>query len=186
MSEMIDLAVDLGGEYFIFHPGRLAFYSLGKNEITFMENRFPGKHADFLKTSLESVLDHAAGRITVCMENTYYLAPGLRHIISSLAETHGLRLAWDVGYTEVLPARRKATMLKFFNENIRKVSIAHIHDITDAGAHKMLGTGLLNVSAYLEIIRVINADIILEIFPEKDLLESLKYIKNLAPKLNAT
>lgn len=183
---MLDLAVDLGGEYFIFHPGRLAFYSIGRNEITFMENRFPAKHAGFFKSSLEGILEHAAGRITVCIENTYHMPPVFRDIFSSLSETHGLKLAWDVAYTEALSSRGKAVMLKFFNDNIKKVRIAHFHDFNENGAHKMLGTGLLNVSAYLEIISLINADIILEIFPEKDLLESLEYLNDLVPKLDTT
>ena len=183
---MIDLAKDLGGEYFIFHPGRLAFYSIGKNEITLMENRFPKKHVDFLKGSLERILEYAGDGITISMENTYHLAPGLRDAIVELADTHGLRLTWDIGYTEALDPRGKAVMLKFFNDNIKYVKLVHLHDITTAGAHKMLGTGIVNVSAYLEIINVIKADVILEIFPEKDLLESLKYIKDLVPKPDTT
>ncbi len=181
--EMIDLAVELGGVYFIFHPGRLAFYSTGKNKVVFMENRIPSKHLDFFRDSLYKILEYASGRISVCIENTHYMPLGFLDIINDTLRDRGLHLVWDIGYTDILPPDKRARMLKFYNDNIRYVKIVHLHNITDSGGHKTLSTGMVNVPAYIDIINTIRADVVLEIFPEKSLLESVKYLNSLTVDL---
>jgi sugar phosphate isomerase/epimerase len=184
--EMIDLASDLGGRHFIFHPGRLAFYSMGKSKVIFVENRIPGKHVEYFKSSLAKILDYNAGRLTICIENTHDLPPSFLEAMTMLAEDQGLRFAWDIGYTDILAQDSRARMLKFYSDNSSFVKIFHLHDINESGGHKALGTGRINVSAYMEIINTIKADVILEIFPEKSLLDSINYINGLAPKLKTT
>lgn len=181
--EMIDLAADLGGEYFIFHTGRLAFYSMGMGKVIFMENRLPGKHIEYFKSSLSKILDHSAGRITVCIENTHNLPQSFLDALGLLAEERGLRFAWDIGYTDILAPGARARTLKFYSHNSRFVSLFHLHDITDSGGHKALGTGRVNIPAYIDIINTIKADVVLEIFPEKSLLESINFLNEMAPKL---
>lgn len=181
--EMIDLAVELGGVYFIFHPGRLAFYSTGKDKVVFMENCVPSRHLDFFRDSLHKILEYASKRITVCIENTHYMPLSFFDVINETVGNRGLRLVWDIGYTDVLPADKKARMLKFYNDNIRYVKIVHLHNITDSGGHKTLSTGMVNVPAYIDIISAIRADVVLEIFPEKSLLESVKYLNRLTADL---
>lgn len=180
---MIDLAVELGGVYFIFHPGRLAFYLTGKDKVVFMENRVPFKHLNFFRDSLRKILEYASGRITVCIENTHYMPLSFLDVINETVGDRGLRLVWDIGYTDVLPPDKKARMLKFYNDNIRYVKIVHLHNITDSGGHKTLSTGMVNVPAYIDIISAIRADVVLEIFPEKSLLESVKYLNGLTADL---
>jgi sugar phosphate isomerase/epimerase len=184
--EMIDLAVNLGGDYFIFHPGRLAFYSNGKNKVVFMENRIPSKHLDFFKDSLHKILKYASDRISVCIENTHNMPYGFLDAISEALGDPGLYLVWDIGYTDILPADKKAQMLKFYNDNIRYVKIFHLHNITESGGHKTLNSGKVNVQAYIDIINAIQADVILEIFPEKSLLESFVFLNNLTADLKTT
>jgi len=132
---------------------------------------------------LEKILDHTAGRITICMENTHNLPQVFLQTMTSLAQDRGLRFAWDIGYTDILPSDARARMLKFFSDNSRYVKVFHLHDINDTGGHRALGTGRLKVAPYMDIINTIKADVILEIFPEKSLLDSILYINELAPKL---
>jgi sugar phosphate isomerase/epimerase len=54
-----------------------------------------------------------------------------------------------------------------------------LHDVAGGSDHKALGTGKVNIQAYIEIFNAIGADIVLEIFPESALLESIEYLKNL-------
>ncbi len=183
--QMIDLAIDLNGKYFVFHPGRLAFYSLGKKKIVFMERRFPEKHIELFSTSVRRIMEYAGGKIKICIENTSNLPAQFLKAISRLAIEKGLCLVWDAGHTENLPPNDRATMLKFYSDNIKHVELVHLHDITKAGGHKALGTGKLNVSAYLEIINAIKADMVLEIFPESGLIDSIKYLNGLKQTSNA-
>jgi sugar phosphate isomerase/epimerase len=184
LLELVDLAIELGGQSFIFHPGRLAFYSAGSNKVVFMEDRLPSGRLGYFSDSLIRLLDHAAGRISLCIEYTHNMPPGLLDIISRLLGERGMNLAWDIGYTDILPPNRRAQMLKFYNDNIRHVKIFHVHDITESGGHRALGTGSVNLPAYLDIISAVNADMILEVFPEKELIESVDYLNGLAANMN--
>lgn len=183
--QMLDLAIDLNGKYFVFHPGRLAFYSLGKKEIVFMERRFPEKHIELFSSSVRKILEYVDGKIKIYIENTNSLPAQFLKAISRLAIENGLRLAWDVGHTENLPPNDRAIMLKFYSDNIKHVELVHLHDTTEVGGHKALGTGDVNVSAYLEIISTIKADMVLEIFPESGLIDSIKYLNGLKQTSNA-
>jgi len=148
-----------------------------------MENRIPSRHVGFFKSSLTKILEYNAGRMTLCMENTHNLPQSFMEALQSLAEERGLRFAWDIGYTDILAPGARARMLKFLSDNSRFVKIFHLHDITDSGGHKALGTGRVNISAYLDIINTIGADAILEIFPRSALLESIRYLNDLTPRL---
>ncbi len=177
--EMIDLAVDLGGIYFVIHPGRLAFYSVSKKKIIFMDRKIPSLHVGLFEDSLINLLKYAGDRIALCMENTYALPYPFLNVVSRLANENGLGLVWDAGHTEIAaPAARERT-IKFFQENIRRVRLAHLHDVSEGADHKELGTGEVNIDGYLEIFNTIGVDIVLEIFPEDKLLKSVEYLKRL-------
>jgi len=179
LSEMLDMAVELGGEYFIFHPGRLAFYSISRHRVIFMEQRIPGRHIELFADSVSRLLDYAGNRIKLCVENTHTLPQQFLDRIARLAIEDGLNLVWDVGHTELAPPGKRERVIKFFQENIRRVKLGHLHDVVNGADHKALGTGEVNITGYLEIFDTIGADVILEVFPESDLLKSVEYIKNL-------
>jgi sugar phosphate isomerase/epimerase len=177
--EMIDLAVDMGGEYFIFHPGRLAFYSQSSNKIIFMERRYPERIGGLFADSLNRLLAHCDGRIELCIENTHAIPAPFLDIIGDLVSRDGLGLVWDAGHTEQLTGSRRTQMVQFFQTHIKNVKLAHLHDIRGGVAHKALGSGTLNISGYLEIFNALSLDVILEIFPEEELVRSVKYLRKL-------
>jgi sugar phosphate isomerase/epimerase len=177
--EMIDMAVDMGGEYFIFHPGRLAFYSMSSKKVFFMENRYPNRINEILSDSLMRLLVHCDNRIALCIENTHAVASPYLKTISRLASENGLKLVWDVGHTEQLSGTKRQQMIRFFQDNIMHVKLGHLHDVLDNIDHKSLGTGNLDIAGYLEIFNALQIDIILEIYPEAELLKSLHFLSNL-------
>jgi sugar phosphate isomerase/epimerase len=179
MLEMIDMAVETGGEYFIFHPGRLAFFSVSKEEVIFMEQRIPSRHLDLFSDSARRILDHAGDRIKICLENTYSLPEQFLERIGRLAADDGLYLVWDVGHTELASAGRRERIIRFFYDNIERVKLGHLHDAVERSDHRALGTGKVDIQAYIEIFNTIGADIILEIFPESALLGSIDYLRKL-------
>jgi sugar phosphate isomerase/epimerase len=177
--EMIDLAADMGGEYFIFHPGRLAFYSLSLKKVVFMEQRFPERTSELFADSLGRLLSHCAGRIELCIENTHAISTPFLNVIGDLVSKDGLGLVWDAGHTEQLIGSKRTQIVQFFQEHIGQVKLAHLHDIKNGISHKALGSGGLNVSGYLEIFNALSIDVILEIFPESDLVQSVDYLRKL-------
>jgi sugar phosphate isomerase/epimerase len=179
LYEMLDMAVEMGGEYFIFHPGRLAFYSISTHRVIFMEQKIPGRHIELFSDSVKRLLDYAGDRIKLCIENTHTLPQQFLDRIARMAIEDRLNLVWDVGHTELAPAAKRERIIKFFQENIRRVKLGHLHDVFNGADHKALGTGEVNIAGYLEIFDTIGADVILEVFPETDLLKSVEYIKQL-------
>lgn len=179
LYEMLDMAVDMGGEYFIFHPGRLAFYSISRHQVIFMEQKIPGRHIELFSDSVNRLLDYAGGRIKLCIENTHTTPQQFLDRIAGMAAEDGLNLVWDAGHTELATSGKRERIIKFFQENIRRVKLGHLHDVSDGADHKALGTGEVNIAGYLEIFDTIGADVILEVFPESELLRSIEYIKNL-------
>ena len=176
---MLDMAVEMGGEYFIFHPGRLAFYSISSHRVIFMEQKIPGRHIDLFSDSVTRLLDYAGDRIKLCIENTHTLPQQFLDTIARMVTEDGLNLAWDVGHTELAPPAKRERIIKFFQENIRRVKLGHLHDVSNGADHKALGTGKVNITGYLEIFDTIGADVILEVFPKSELLKSIEYINNL-------
>ena len=179
--EMIDMAVDMGGEYFIFHPGRLAFYSMSTQKVFFMEQRYPERIMEIFADSLKRLISYCSGRILLCIENTHAISGPYLSAISRLVSENGLALVWDVGHTEQLAEPKRQQLIRFFQDNIKHVKLAHLHDVVGDADHKALGSGRLDVAAYLEIFDTLGIDIILEIFPENDLLRSVEYLRKLEP-----
>jgi sugar phosphate isomerase/epimerase len=179
--EMLDLAVDLGGGQFVIHPGRLAFYSVSRKRVVFMERRIPGFHLELFADSLQRLLEYAAGRIELCIENTHALPHQFLSVISRLSGEKGLGLVWDVGHTELASPANRERIIRFFRDNISLVRLAHLHDMAGGADHKELGTGQINIDGYLEIFNTIGVDVVLEIFPADKLLKSLEYLKKLLP-----
>jgi sugar phosphate isomerase/epimerase len=178
MGEFIELAVELGGEYFILHPGRLGFYSLSSRQVFFMEQRYPERIGALFADSVRRLLDFCAARIQLCIENTHTVSAPFLEVVGRLASESHLGLVWDVGHAEQLPEPKRQLVIKFFQDNLKHIRLAHLHDISDGADHRRLGSGRLNIAGYLRIFRALSLDVILEIFPEEELLRSLEYVKN--------
>jgi sugar phosphate isomerase/epimerase len=177
--EMIDLAIDLGGEYFVFHPGRLALYSLNRKKIVFMEKALPEKYLGYFSQAINKISAHAGDKITICIENTHAVPPQFLGIIKETLQNSNLNLAWDIGHTEMLETANRNRIIQFFQDNISHVKLFHLHDVTEKGDHKTLGSGRVNLKAYLEIIDTVGADTILEIFPKSAIIKSLDCINSI-------
>lgn len=146
-----------------------------------MEQRFPERFGRVFADSLTRLATFSKGRITLCLENTHLLATPFLQQISRQASENGLGLVWDAAHAELLPAGKRELAIKFLEDNMRFVKLAHLHDIRDNADHKELGAGRLDIVSYLRIFNELNLDIILEILPEDSLLRSVAYLKSLSP-----
>jgi sugar phosphate isomerase/epimerase len=179
LCDMLQMAIDMGGEYFVFHPGRLAFYSMSKQQVFFMEQRYPERITEIFADSLRRLLTFSSNKIKLCIENTHAVSGPILKTVSNLASENGLGLVWDMGHTEQLDEVRRNQLIGFFTNNLSHVKLAHLHDVVGDADHKALGAGRLDINTYLEIINTLGIDVILEIFPEKDLLQSLTYLASM-------
>lgn len=179
LFEMIDMSVEMGAKYFILHPGRLAFYSSSTQKVFFMDQRFPDKFREIFTDSFTRILDYSNGRLSICVENTHIIAGPILDIITELLQKKHLFLVWDAAHIEAQVEDKRRQLLKFFQDNMKYVRLGHLHDIREGHDHKCLGTGRLNVASYLEIFNTLSIDVVLEIFPERELLKSMEYLKKM-------
>jgi sugar phosphate isomerase/epimerase len=177
LGEFLEMAIDLGGEYFIIHPGRLGFYSLSSKQVFFMEQRYPERVGATFIDSIGRLLDRSLDKIKLCIENTHTVSPPFLKIVGKLAVEKGLGLVWDVGHMEQLSESAKQRMIEFFQNHLKHICLAHLHGFKAGALHKELGSGEINIDGYIRIFKALSLDIILEIFPEHELLQSLEYVR---------
>ncbi len=188
LIEYIALAIDLGAASFIFHPGRFAFYKISTNKLVMANKNIPDVYYKRFLDSALRLIDFAAGRIELLLENTYGFTDPVINVIDKFLESPATGLVWDIGH-DVLQNRlanpNKSTAADtagFFSERLKHIKLAHLHDISGKRGHLALGTGLLDIVSFIDIISKMDIQMIIEVLSEKDLQTSLNYLESLANK----
>jgi len=185
LMEYIDLAVDMGASSFIFHPGRFAFYKVSSQKLVLAKRNVPESYYDNLYNSVYILAEHIDGKLQLLLENTYNFSDRIISVVDRFLEIPYTGLAWDIGHmnhSESYNQISNCGMADFFANRIKSVKLAHIHDSVNNKSHLPLGTGNLNISAYIDIFNSQNIEMIIEVLSDNDLMKSLDYIQTLALK----
>ena len=67
---------------------------------------------------------------------------------------------------------------EFFLNYKNKINHVHMHDFNGKSDHIALGTGIMNVEEKIALIKKINVYAVIEVKKEKELVESVNYLKN--------
>jgi len=186
LKEFIALAIDLNARSFIFHPGRFAFYKISTDKLVMAIKNIPEAYYRRFFDSALRLVDFAAGRIELLLENTYGFADPVIDVIDKFLELPSTGLVWDIGH--MTRHNRISTQNRsigesagdFFSERLEQIKLAHIHDVSGNKGHLALGTGVLDIASFIDIISKLNTQMIIEVFSDKDLQTSLKYLESLA------
>lgn len=188
LAEFIELAVEMGVKSFVFHPGRFAYYRIGSGRIEMAEKKVPQIYFERFFDSASRLVDIASGRLDLLLENTHVFSADFIEVIDRFLGLPKTGLAWDIGHM-VNKSRRdpgdkaKATIAAdFFAARLDNIKLAHLHDVTSGRSHLALGRGHLNIASYYDIFRRLNIEMIIEVFSESDLDESLAYLQSLEVK----
>ena len=127
--------------------------------------------------SLNSLLDMASGRFTLCVES-YALDEFSLFLLKPYLDSHRLALSWDIARTWQRPA-----LERFFFSNIQRVRQVILHDVRvddsgNATGHRVIGTGEIDFSQYLG--RLSEADVLdycIDVRPREKARESLDGLK---------
>jgi sugar phosphate isomerase/epimerase len=121
-----------------------------------------------LDANLEHVIDLAAGRFILCIENF-----GLNALAMDVLEAHldagRVFLCWDLA-----KGRGDQAVQRFFWDHLSQVRQVHLHDVADGCSHQVIGAGELDFVHYLS--RLAEVDVIdycIEVRPRDRALESL-------------
>lgn len=185
LREFIDLAAQMGAVSFVFHPGRFAYYKISSGKIILVQKNIPEIYLERFYDSASRLVEYGAGRLNILLENTYNFTSQLIDIISRFLKLPSSGLVWDIGHgqpggkTYRQNPSAEVQISDFFRERLAKVKLAHLHDTLKDRGHLPLGSGELDIAAYIEIFTRSNIDMIIEVFSEDDLKTSIEYITSI-------
>jgi sugar phosphate isomerase/epimerase len=188
LTEFIGLAIEMGARSFIFHPGRFAYYKISSGAIVMADGKIPEVYFERFLDSVTRMVEFADGKIDLLLENTYGFSSQVIDTIDKFLELPATGLVWDIGHMNEKMAALKAKnidpnrMAQFFADRLDHIKLAHLHDVSNGKGHLPLGTGIVNVSAFIEAISQLNIEMIIEVFSDQDLKTSLDYIESLSIK----
>ncbi len=185
LCEFIQLAIDCGAVSVIFHPGRIAYYKIGSGQVVVASRNIPVVYFERFIDSVERLVKFADGKIDLLLENTYDFSDKLIEVVDRFLALRSTGLVWDIGHMQrsMLVSRKNKVdpmhIADFFSSRYKHIKLAHIHDIDAKKSHLALGSGMLNLAPYLEILSTLNIDMIIEVYSENDLKTSIDYIESL-------
>jgi len=129
--------------------------------------------------NLDMVLELAAGRFTVCIEN-YNMDEFSMFLLKPYLDDRRLALCWDLA-----KSWNKPTLERFFFTSLDRVKQVHLHDVRqdergNVKSHRLIGTGEIDFLYYLNRLSEVEVlDYCIEVRPREKAKESLESLKNL-------
>ncbi len=182
LKEYAQLAIDLGAKTLIIHPGRFAVYKISTGKLALTQKNIPRIYIEKFYDSISRLVKFSGNKTQILLENTYGFPPDLVEFVDKFLKLKGSGLVWDIahGANDLRHDREKAAA--FISERLKFVKLIHLHDIDKTRGHLALGAGNLNIAEYIEIIRELKSDTIIEVLSDEDLKLSIDYIDSLASR----
>ncbi|MCR5760486.1 MAG: sugar phosphate isomerase/epimerase [Sphaerochaetaceae bacterium] len=111
--------------------------------------------------------------IFFCIENTSGFRSYHKKAIEQMLSHNNFGLTFDVGHNFKASEDDEA----FIMSHRDKIRHFHIHDVTEKANHVALGTGLLDIKKYMNLVKELNCPAVIEVKESSALKESLKYLK---------
>ena len=126
--------------------------------------------------NLQAVVDQVRGRFVLCVEY-YRPEPMVEDLLGPHLDAGTLSLCWDLAKTFDGQMNRDSRLEQYFRDHLDRVRQVHLHDVRDGRSHRVLGTGRIDLMAYLP--RLAEADVLeycIEVRPREKATESLAHL----------
>ena len=176
---LFDFAARIKAQLVTIHIGEMTtFHTDTRREVTVPEQDL-AVYRGVVAHNLNSLLEMAAGRFTLCVES-YALDEFSLFLLKPYLDEGQIALSWDIAKTWNKPA-----LERFFFSSIDRVKQVHLHDIrTDERgnqrSHCVIGSGEIDFSYYLN--RLAEAKVLdycIEVRPREKAKESLAALRTL-------
>lgn len=174
---LFDFADRVGCKLITFHLGAIPTFSTNTVPKQMVPDIDMIIYRSVLSDNLQKLVDMSDGRFFLCLEN-YRLNTDILDIIQSYLDNNSLYLCWDLAKTFDKGMNKDAALEEYFLQNIGSIKQVHLHDINSEGSHRVIGSGNMDFSHYLNLLR--DADIIdycIEVRPGEMARESLENLK---------
>jgi len=181
LAEFIELAVDMGAVSFIFHPGRFAFYKIDSGQIMMATKNIPESYFERFYDSVLRLAEYADKRINLLLENTHRFNENIIKVIDKFLNLPFTGLVWDIGHMHAKSNSNQSNdnIADFFSDRLRYIKLAHIHGIDNKRGHLPLGSGSLDFRPYIDILKSLDIEMIIEVYTDRDLQKSLQYVDSI-------
>ena len=173
-EELFDFAAKIGAHLVTIHLGLPPSFPAAPR---------PGQSWDALDVALLRVavmahlqwlLQFAAGRVTLCVEN-FALEPWAMDALQDILDEGKLCLCWDLA-----KGRNDEALQAFYWRNLDRVRQVHLHDVRDGYSHEVIGCGEMAFMAWLEpLAAAAVTEYCIEVRPRQKALESLANLRTL-------
>jgi sugar phosphate isomerase/epimerase len=180
LKEYAQLAIDLGAKTLIIHPGRFAVYKISTGKLAITQKNIPRIYIEKFYDSISQLVKFSGKKLQILLENTYGFPPDLVEYVDKFLKQKGSGLVWDIAHGANDQRGDRERAAAFISERLKHVKLIHLHDIDKSRGHLALGAGNLNIAEYIEIIRELKSDTIIEVLSDEDLKLSIEYIDSLA------
>lgn len=163
-EEVIEFARDLGARSVTIHPGPVQTFNVAGEPPQRVPEMDPAAYRERFGGALRALARCSQGTPFLCIENKAF-TPLLMKVLRTVMRTDALYLAWDLAKMY----RRNGTVLEdveaFYVANLTQIREVHLHDVTAAGQHQRIKTGVVEFAKYLALTRDLDVNYTIEVRP---------------------
>jgi sugar phosphate isomerase/epimerase len=175
IKEVIDFGSDIGAECLTIHIGPAVCFTLIDRKA-FLDELFKDEYKEVLVNSLKELADYAKEKMTLCVENSgRFPEVFVQEVLDELLYSENLFLTWDIGHSY----ENKYNEVQFFERNIDKIKVSHVHDHNGKSDHQILGEGNVDFKRHFDLMANKDIIFILEVRPRVNATKSLAKLKDI-------
>lgn len=175
IKEVIDFGSEIGAECLTIHVGPAVCFTLTDRKA-FLDELFLDEYKTVLIDSLKELAEYSKEKMLLCVENSgRFPAVFVQEVLDELLYSENLFLTWDIGHSY----ENKYNEVEFFERNIDKIKVSHVHDHNGKSDHQIIGEGNVDFKRHFDLMTDKNIIFILEVRPRVNATKSLSKLKEI-------
>ena len=164
----------IGAALITCHVGAMPAFGTAPQPGTTLPEKAVTSFRRTLQANLRRLIDTAAGRFVLCIEN-HDLTPTVCQLLQPHLDANELSLCWDLAKMRDDPA-----VQQYLWQNLAHVKQVHLHDVHDGYSHQVIGSGTVDFPHYLpRLAEGAVLDYCIEVRPHDKAVESLDRLRTL-------
>ena len=176
---LFDFAARIKARLVTIHIGQITAFPTDTSRELSVPEEDQAICREIATQNLDKLLEFAAGRFIICVEN-YALDQFSLFLLKTYLDNNRIALCWDIA-----KSWNNQILERFFLSSIDRVKQVHLHDIRqdekgNKRSHRVIGSGDIDFTYYLD--RLAEADVFdycIEVRPREKARESLQALKKL-------
>lgn len=169
----LDLARNIGAERITMHLIRGTYSSVNGVKVyaySVCENEYLDHVREFMD-AIDGKLD--ASDTVYCIENTNGFMDYQKDAVDLMLQNPHFGLTFDIGHNYKTSFDDEAYIMSHAD----KLRHFHVHDVSEKSNHIALGSGIINLPEYFEMLRRFDCTAVIEVKESQALLRSLSYLR---------